>query len=303
MIDTSVRLAGLKPENPFMTASGVLGSSSSLMIRALKAGAGAIVTKTFTPNPREGYEPPVVYSERCYTLNAIGLSNPGMEKIAETIKPILKMGAPVIVSVAGGSVEEFVEISVKAMNAGAHGIELNLSCPHVKGLGADLGSDPDMVYKVVRAVKDVVDIPVFAKLSPNVNDITGPGRAAVKGGADALVAINTVRGMVIDVELKAPVLTNIYGGVSGRAIHPIAVYMVFRLYTTFDVPIVGVGGVETWRDAVELMLAGATAVQVGTAIKNRGFKIFRSLIRGLKSYMKRHGYRSVEEIVGAAIRR
>ena len=218
------------------------------------------------------------------------------------IAPVLGTGVPVIVSIAAGDVEGFVESSVRAEEAGASAIELNLSCPHVKGLGADLGSDPKTVYEVVRAVKSSVGVPVFAKLSPNVTDIVEQGRAAVEAGADGLVAINTVRGMVIDVELKAPVLTNVYGGISGRAIHPVAVYSVYRLYTELRVPVIGVGGVETWRDAVELILAGAIAVQVGTAAGLKGPGIFSSLRRGLRSYMRRHGFKHVYEMVGLAVR-
>lgn len=297
----SVEIAGIKMRNPFMLASGIHGSSGPQLKRVIEAGAGAVVTKTLTASPREGYEAPIIYVSKCYILNAVGLANPGIKNFKNDIEIARKGNAPVIVSIAGSTIDEFSWMAGLAEDYGADGIELNLSCPHVKGLGTDLGEDPEAVYEVVREVKKSVKIPVFPKLTPNISDITLQGKAAEKAGADGLVAINTLRGMAIDVELKKPILSNVYGGVSGPAILPISVYSVYRLWKTVKIPIIGVGGVENWRDAVQLILAGASCIQVGTGILKHGIKIFRKLENGLIKYMKRHGFKNIKEMVGYAV--
>jgi dihydroorotate dehydrogenase (NAD+) catalytic subunit len=298
-ITLEINLAGLRLKNPIMLASGIMGSSGSLLKRIAKSGIGAVVTKTLTAEPRKGYDPPIIYSTRCYTLNAVGLANPGIKNFKNDIQEAKECNIPVIVSLAGNSPEEFSWMAGLAQDYGADGVELNLSCPHVKGLGTELGDDPVMVENVVRSVKKSVKIPVFSKLTPNTSDILIQGFSSVKGGADGLVAVNTLRGMVIDVELKAPVLSNIYGGVSGRALHPIAVYSVYRLSSNINVPIIGVGGIETWRDIIEFILAGATAVQIGTVlISNDPEIIVPKLIKGITNYMKRHNFTNIESMRG-----
>ena len=295
-------VAGLRLRNPTMLASGILGTTSDILRRAAQSGAGAVVTKSVGPKPREGYPNPTVVEVGCGLLNAVGLPNPGIQAFAEEIRDLGDLEVPLIVSVYGFSPEEYAEVAEAAVEAGADAVELNLSCPHVKGAGADVGSRPELVSEIVEKVKGVVDKPVFAKLTPNVSDIVGLAEAAVEAGADALTAINTLRAMVIDVETARPILSNKIGGLSGPAIKPVAVRCVYELHRELDVPIIGCGGVTSWRDAVEFMLAGASAVQVGTAVALKGLNIFRLITEGVKSYLERKGYGSVREIVGLSHR-
>lgn len=302
-VNLEVDLAGIKLKNPIILASGIMGSSGSLLKRVAKSGVGAVVTKTLTAEPRKGYDPPIIYSTRCYTLNAVGLANPGIKNFKNDIQEAKECDIPIIVSLAGSSPEEFAWMAGLAQDYGADGIELNLSCPHVKGLGTELGDDPLMVEEVVRSVKKNVKIPVFSKLTPNTSDILIQGKASIKGGADGLVAVNTLRGMAIDVELKAPILSNIYGGVSGKALHPIAVYSVYKLSSNLNVPVIGVGGIETWKDVVEFILAGAIAVQIGTIlISKEPEMIIPRLIKGVVKYMKRNEFISIKDMSGVVFK-
>ncbi|MEM2440107.1 MAG: dihydroorotate dehydrogenase, partial [Candidatus Bathyarchaeia archaeon] len=198
--------------------------------------------------------------------------------------------------------EEYAVVAKKAVKAGADAVELNVSCPHVKETGAEIGQNPKILAEVVRKVKSAVDKPVFVKLSPNVVDIAEIAETAAKAGADAITAINTVRAMAIDVETAKPILSNKRGGLSGPAIKPVAIRGVYDIYERVKVPIIGCGGVVNWRDAVEFMLAGASAVQIGTAIALKGPSVFKSVARGIDAYLKRKGFRSVNEIVGLAHR-
>jgi dihydroorotate dehydrogenase (NAD+) catalytic subunit len=189
-----------------------------------------------------------------------------------------------------------------AVKAGVDALELNLSCPHVERTGAEIGHDPGLVADVVEKVKAKVDRPVFVKLTPNVADIVEVAKAAAESGADALTAINTVRAMAIDLETTRPLLANKVGGLSGPAIKPIAVRCVYEIYQEVDVPVIGCGGISTWRDAVEFMLAGASAVQIGTAVAFKGLEVFRSVTEGMEVYLKEKAFKSVKEIVGLAHR-
>ncbi|MFB0514112.1 MAG: dihydroorotate dehydrogenase, partial [Candidatus Bathyarchaeia archaeon] len=236
----------------------------------------------------------------CGLLNAMGLPNPGIDEFKDEIEGVKgsKIGVPLVVSVYGFSTAEFVKVAKVAAEAGADALELNVSCPHVKETGAEIGQNPGLVAEVVREVKKKVKTPVFVKLTPNVADIIGVAKVAAEAGADALTAINTVRAMAIDVETTRPILANKIGGLSGPAVKPIAVRCVYEIYRGVDVPIVGCGGIASWRDAVEFMLAGASAVQIGTAIATRGLGVFRSVTRGIDVYLKRKGFGSVKEIVG-----
>ncbi len=300
----AVEIAGLKLSNPTMLAAGILGMTSASLKEAINCGAGAVVTKSIGLKPREGYPNPAVAQVDCGLLNAMGLPNSGVDEFKEEIKEVKQSEtrAPLIVSIYGFSTSEFVEVVKVAVEAGADALELNVSCPHVRETGAEIGRSPGLVAEVVREVKKNVKKPVFVKLTPNVADIVGVAKAAVEAGADALTAINTVRAMAIDVETTRPILANKIGGLSGPAIKPIAVRCVYEIYREVDVPIVGCGGVTTWRDAVELMLAGASAVQIGTAIATRGLGVFKSVTRGIDVYLKRKGFRSVKEIVGLSHR-
>ncbi len=296
----SVEIAGLKLPNPTMLAAGILGLSGSSLREVVRNGAGAVVTKSVGLKPRTGYANPAVVQVDCGLLNAIGLANPSAGYFAEEIKELKSdgLGVPIIASVFGFSSEDFAKASNILVKAGADAVELNVSCPHVKKTGSEIGQNPKLVSEVVRHVRKNVTVPVVVKLTPNVTDIAEVAKAAVKAGADAVAAINTVRAMAIDVETATPILANKVGGLSGSAVKPIAVRCVYEMYEAVNVPVIGCGGVSTWRDAVEFMLAGASAVQVGTEIGVRGLGVFRSMTRGIDSYLRKKGYKNVREIVG-----
>lgn len=255
--------------------------------------------------PRVGYANPAVVQVNCGLLNAIGLANPGARYFAEEIKELKKDGlsVPLITSVFGFSSEEFAKTARVLARAGADAVELNVSCPHIEKTGSEIGQSPKLVADVVKHVKSAIDKPAIVKLTPNVADIVEVAEAGVKAGADAVAAVNTVRAMAIDIETAHPVLANRIGGLSGSAIKPIAVRCVYEIYEAVNVPIIGCGGITDWRDAVEFMLAGASAVQIGTVVASEGLGVFKSIIRGIDSYIRKKGFRSVKEIVGLSHRR
>jgi len=293
-------IAGLNIRNPTILASGILGVSADTLREVAHAGAGAVTTKSVGPKPRRGYPNPTVIQVECGLLNALGLPNPGIRNFAEEIRELNDLKVPLIVSVYGFSPEEYAEVAAIAAESGADALELNLSCPHVKGAGAEIGQDPQTIIEVVTEVKNVVDKPVFAKLTPNVADIKELAEAAASAGADAITAINTVKAMAIDIETSRPILANKFGGLSGGAIKPVAVRCVYEIYEAVDVPVIGCGGVRTWRDAVEFILAGASAIQIGSAIAYEDLAVFRSVTEGIDAYLEERGCRSVKEIVGLA---
>jgi dihydroorotate dehydrogenase (NAD+) catalytic subunit len=296
-----VNLAGLSLENPTMLASGILGYSAQTLESIVEGGAAAVVTKSVGLKPRKGYANPTVVQASCGLINAVGLPNPGIEEFAKDIREAkIALKVPLIVSVYGFSAEEYALVAKKAVEAGADAVELNVSCPHVKEIGAEIGQKPEVLAEAVRKVKTAIKKPVFVKLTPNVADISEIAEVAVKAGADAITAINTVKAMAIDVETAKPILSNRKGGLSGPAIKTVALRCVYEIYERVKAPIIGCGGITDWRDAVEFMLAGATAVQIGTAIALRGPTVFRAVARGIKAYLKRKGFRSVTEIVGLA---
>jgi len=298
----ATEIAGLRLANPTMLAAGILGLTGSSLRRVVEAGAGAVVTKSVGLKPREGYPNPTVVQVECGLLNAMGLPNPGIHYFSEEIREAKEGGIPIIVSVYGFSPEEFAEVAGIAAEAGADALELNVSCPHVEKTGTEIGQNPQLVAEVVETVKKRADKPVFVKLTPHVTDITEVAKAAVEAGADAITAINTVRAMAINIETTWPILANKIGGLSGPAIKPIALRCVYEIFQEVDVPVIGCGGITTWRDAVEFMLAGASAVQIGTAIALKGLGVFQSITRGIDAYLRRRDFRSVTEIVGLSHR-
>ncbi len=292
-----VRIAGLKLRNPLVLASGIMGNTASALLKVYEAGAGALTTKTVTREPIEGYQNPVVVELPFGLVNAMGLPNPGIDYFLEEIKEVKLRApdAPLIVSVGGGSPEEIADVASVIDEADA--IEVNASCPHVSGHGVEVGATPELMRDLVRKVRESTEKPLFIKLTPMTHDIRALGLAAVEAGADVLVAINTIRAMVIDVEAMKPILSNRFGGLSGPAIRPVAVRAVYELSDI--APVIGVGGVESWRDAVEMILAGASAVGIGTAIHRRGLKVFREITEGLVNYLRDKGL-NIDDIVGAA---
>ena len=249
--------------NHLILAAGVMGTTGSSLQRVLKNGAGAVVTKSIGPFPCEGHPGPCVIEVEGGVINAMGLPNPSRDFVDELL-PL--RGKPVIASIYGGNADEF-QIVAGWFSDLVSAFELNLSCPHAEGYGAALGSDPRQVKECTRAVCDL-GLPVWVKLTPNVTDIAVCGSAAEEGGASAIVAINTVKAMRISPELRRPMLGNRFGGLSGRAIFPVAVRCIYDLYEACSIPIIGCGGVSSVRDVLEMMMAGATAIEIGTAVKD-----------------------------------
>ena len=300
----NINLTNLKLDNPTILASGILGYSAETFETIVEGGAGAIVTKSIGVKPRKGYANPTVVQTNCGLINAMGLPNPGITEFVKEIreaKAVLKV--PLIVSVYGYSAEEYTSVAERAVAVGADAVELNVSCPHVKETGSEIGQNPQVLAEVVRKVKSTVKKPVIVKLSPNVTSIADVAEAAVKAGADALTAVNTVKAMAIDSETALPILTNKFGGLSGPAVKPIALRCVYDIYERVKVPIIGCGGITSWQDAAEFLLAGASAIQVGTAIATKGPSIFKNITRGLNAYLEKKGFESVNEIVGLSHRK
>ncbi|MCW4019199.1 MAG: dihydroorotate dehydrogenase [Candidatus Bathyarchaeota archaeon] len=295
----TVNIAGLKLHSPTALASGILGYTSESLKRVEKGGAGAVVTKSVGVAPRPGYPNPTVVQASSGLINAVGLPNSGIDEYVNELtfaKTIVKV--PLIVSVFGYTAEEYALVSRKAVEAGADALELNVSCPHVKFTGSEIGQNPKLLTDVIRRVKADIQKPVIVKLSPNVTDITEIAKAAEKAGADALTVINTVRALAIDVETQSSILSNVRGGLSGPAIKPIGLRCVYDVFEAVKIPVFGCGGITSWRDAVEFFLAGASAIQVGTAMGFEDPTVFQAINRGVTSYLKRKGYGSVKEIVG-----
>jgi len=300
MAHLSVTLCGLMMKNPTMLASGVLDETGRSMLEVAKAGAGALVTKSVGKEPRQGHGNPSIVELQCGLINAMGLPNPGMEIYAAEVKEAKKGGVPVIGSVFGGTEDEIAELAGLMSRAGADAVELNLSCPHAKGYGAELGSTPELVESICRKAKKQVRIPLLAKLTPNTSSISSLAVAAERGGADAVVAINTLKAMAISPEARMPILANKFGGLSGPAIKSIGVRCVYEIFESVKIPIVGVGGISSGRDALEYVMAGATAVQIGTAVWTEGLDVFNKTSREIMQFMEENGFESVKDMVGVA---
>jgi len=300
--DLSVNIGSLNLDNPTILAAGILGLSASSLKRAVESGAAAVSTKSIGIEPRAGYINPTIAEVDCGLLNAMGLPNPGVDIYVKEIRLAKEWKIKTIASIFGASTMEFIRIAKMVEEAGADAIELNVSCPHVVAMGMQIGQDPKLVEEISHAVKSEVHIPVFTKLSPNVSDIVEIANAAAKGGSDAITAVNTVRAMAIDIETGYPVLANKIGGLSGPAIKPIAIRCVYEIARSVKIPVIGCGGIMTWEDAVEFVLAGATAVQLGTAVAYRGLNVFKEITSGIEKYLERKGFGSLKEIVGLSHR-
>jgi len=296
----STRVASLELANPTMLASGMMGETGASLVAIAEAGAGAVVTKSVGLEPRKGYENPTLVELEGGYLNAMGLPNPGIDAYREEMLVARGAKVPIIGSVFATTPEDYALLAWKMQDYGAAAVELNLSCPHAKGLGMEIGVDPTAVRRIVREVKQTVKIPVLAKLTPNTHRLAEVGKAVEEAGGDGIVAINTLRAMVISVEAKRPILSNKVGGLSGPAVRSIGVRCVYELYEAVEIPIIGVGGVESWRDAAEYMMAGATAVQIGSAIGRKGLSVFQVIVQGLQEYLEREGLENIGDIVGVA---
>lgn len=294
----TVEAGGLTLQNPTILAAGILGTTGASLKRVASMGAGAVVTKSIGVEPRYGHPNPSMIKLECGYINAMGLPNPSYKEFLQELEVAKQAGVPVIASIFGANEAEFREVAEGLPGASAY--ELNVSCPHAKGYGMQLGTDPALVEAVTRAVKGAVDVPVWVKLTPNATDITAIGKAAQDGGANAVVAINTVKAMAIDIDSGYPILGNISGGLSGPAIKPIAVKCVYDLYEALDIPVIGVGGISNWADAVEFLMAGASAVEIGSAVYD-GLEVFASVSMGLSDYLERKNMK-LEDLIGISHR-
>ena len=299
MLKTNI--CGVEFQNPLMLAAGIMGSNASSMNWILKSGAGGVVSKSFSLNPHPGYVNPTTVAVEGGIINAIGLSNPGVENFKEELKKIEREDNVVIASIYGATPDEFSKL-VEEVQEYVDMIELNISCPHaMDGYGASIGQSCDLSHTIVSSSVDASDVPIIAKLTPNVTDITEIAKTCEDAGADCLSLINTLGpGMKINIDVAKPVLANKFGGMSGKAIKPIAIRNVYSVYEAVDIPLIGVGGIYTFEDVVEFIFAGARAVQIGTAIMDEGVEVFSRINEGLEKFMAEKGYNSIDEMVGIA---
>jgi len=292
-------IGSIKLARPTILASGILGISLDVFNRIYQAGAGAVVSKSLSKEPWDGYPNPTIFGVKGGGwINAVGLSNPGAPNFAKMISS--NKDVPIIVSLVGSipkdfefMIKQFEDISVLAF-------ELNLSCPHVAKVGLEVGDDPDLVKKIVKTVKSKTDVPVIAKVGLGTTNYLDTVDAACKAGIDAITAINTLRAMAIDVETERPILSNKIGGLSGTPIKPVAVRCVYEISSQYDIPIIGCGGISSWDDAVEFILAGASAVQIGSAVGDNWISVFDDINKGILQYMEKKGFSKIVDMVGRA---
>ncbi len=302
MVNTKVELSGLTLDNPIIPASGTFGFGYEMAEFYDINILGSFSFKGTTKDPRFGNPTPRIAETPCGMLNAVGLQNPGVDKVISEELPKMEkvFHKKVIANVGGFSVEEYASTCEKLDKVDSVGLlEVNISCPNVHGGGISFGTDPKAAYEVTKAVKAVTKKPVYMKLSPNVTDITEIARAVEAAGADGVSLINTLMGMRIDLKKRAPILKNKTGGLSGPAIFPVAVRMVYSVYEAVKIPIIGMGGVSTAEDVIELMLAGASAVEVGAANLVSPY-ICKDIIESLPETMEKYRINSLEEIIGGA---
>ena len=299
MLKTNI--CGVEFKNPLMLAAGILGSTASSMNWILNSGAGGVITKSFSVKPHPGYVNPTTVGVEGGILNAIGLSNPGVDNFKSELAKIERKDNVVIASIYGATPDEFSFLTSEVEEF-VDMIELNISCPHaMDGYGASIGQSCDLTHTIVSAACNEANVPVIAKLTPNVTDIVEIAKTCEDAGADCLSLINTLGpGMKINIDVAKPVLANKFGGMSGKAIKPIAIRNVYSVYEAVDIPLIGVGGIYTFEDVVEFIFAGARAVQIGTAIMDEGVEVFSKINNDLKEFMMKKGYSSINEMVGLA---
>ena len=298
-MNTKVNLAGVTLKNPVMTASGTFGSGAEFAEFVDLNQLGAVVTKGVANVPWEGNPTPRIAETYGGMLNAVGLQNPGIDLLVERDIPFLtKYDTKIIVNVCGRTTEDYCEVVRRLANQPVDLLEINISCPNVEEGGIAFGQNPKSVETITREVKKYAKQPVIMKLSPNVTDITEIAKAAEAGGADALSLINTITGMKIDIHRRTFALANKTGGLSGPAIHPVAVRMVYQTAQAVNIPIIGMGGILTAEDAVEMILAGATAISVGTA-NFRNPAVTMEIVEGIRDYMEQYGVNDIQELIGA----
>jgi dihydroorotate dehydrogenase (NAD+) catalytic subunit len=301
-VNLSVNIAGILMKNPVMVASGTFGYGEEYAPYVNINKLGAIIVKGLSLTPRNGNPPPRIVETEAGMLNSIGLQNIGINAFINEKLPFLKKyDTKVIVNFFGDSIDEYCEVAKMAGSApGIHGLEMNISCPNKQEEWLEFGTNPDLTFRVVSAVRKNTNLPLIVKLSPNVTDITVIARSAAEAGADAISLINTLSGMAIDIETRRPKLANIIGGLSGPAIKPVAIKMVWQVARSIKLPVIGIGGIMTYKDAIEFMIAGASAVQVGTA----NFvdpAVTEKIIDGLKLYCEQKSIKAIKEITGSIV--
>ena len=297
----STSIGTLTLERPTILASGILGISLDIFERLYRSGAGAVVTKSLSKEPWDGYVNPTIFSVKGGGwLNAVGLANPGATEFSNMISKSHEV--PIIVSLVGSTEDDFDFMVKQFENCKISAYELNLSCPHVAKVGLEVGDDVELVKKIVKKVKSNTNVPVIAKVGLGTTNYLDTVGAACEAGADGITAINTIRAMAIDVETQKPILSNKIGGLSGTPIKPIAVRCVYEISSKFDVPIIGCGGISTWQDAIEFILAGASAVQFGSVLGEHWTEVFAEINNGIKNYMDKNGYSKMSEMIGNAKR-
>ncbi len=297
----STSIGTLTLERPTILASGILGISLDIFERLYRSGAGAVVTKSLSKEPWDGYVNPTIFSVKGGGwLNAVGLANPGATEFSNMISKSHEV--PIIVSLVGSTEDDFDFMVKQFESCKISAYELNLSCPHVAKVGLEVGDDVELVKKIVKKVKSNTNVPVIAKVGLGTTNYLDTVGAACEAGADGITAINTIRAMAIDVETQKPILSNKIGGLSGTPIKPIAVRCVYEISSKFDVPIIGCGGISTWQDAVEFILAGASAVQFGSVLGEHWTEVFAEINNGIKNYMDKNGYSKMSEMIGNAKR-
>jgi dihydroorotate dehydrogenase (NAD+) catalytic subunit len=304
-IELNVKLTELKLKNPTILAAGFLGISKKVLERVARSGAGAVTTKSITVKSREGHKNPIfIQTTNESFLNAVGYSNPGLEAAKEEFKDLSDFPVPVIGSLVAGDAEEFAYLAENIQGIDFKAIEIVLSCPHTPGFGVLAGhSTPEATKEITSVVRKKMKLPLFVKLSPNVMNLGEIAKAAEKAGADGITAVNTFGpGMAIDIETGKPVLSFKIGGLSGPALKPIAIRCVYDIYESVRIPIIGVGGITTGKDAIEMIMAGASAVGIGTAIYYRGIDVFKKVCDEMIEFLESHGYSELEEIKGIAHR-
>jgi len=297
-LDLKVEIGGVVLKNPVTVASGTFGSGREFSEFIDLNKLGAVTVKGVSSAPWKGNPAPRIAETYGGMLNSVGLQNPGVEEFIKNDIPFLReYDTKIIVNIAGKTIEEYCDVAEKLSHADIDLIELNISCPNVKEGGVAFGTDPHMAREVTKEVKRHSKHPVIVKLSPNVTDVTEIAKAAIEGGADGLSLINTLLGMAIDIHKRKPILANVVGGFSGPAIKPVALRMVYQAAKAVSVPIIGMGGISTGEDAIEFILAGATAIAVGTA-NFRNPKATMDVLDGIKEYMISNGIKSLNEIRG-----
>lgn len=295
----SVRIGPLVLKNPVLVASGTFGYGDEYAPLLDLSKLGGIVVKSLTLRPRDGAPPPRLAETPAGMLNAIGLQNIGVERFISEKLPFLRgFDTRVVVSVAGETIEEYGELTWRLNLDGVDALEVNISCPNVEKGGMLFGSDPDSAYEVLSAVRRATSKPVIAKLTPHASDVVKVAEAVREAGADAVSLINTLVGMAVDVETRRPKLGNVTGGLSGPAVRPVALALVWKVASTVQVPVIGIGGISSPKDALEFLIVGARAVQVGTATFFRPRTVLE-VVDGIREYMERHGFGSVEELSGS----